>query len=263
MNLGGHAVLQEPLFFFFTIFFLIPAPALAAGLPDTIDRVKEAVVGVGTYALTRQPQASYRGTGFIVADGRHVATNAHVLPSSLDARHREHIAVFIGAQGRVQRAEKIAVDHEHDLALLKIGGTALPALSLGNSAQVREGDPIAFTGFPLGPVLGLHPVTHLGIVSAITPIAIAGRTVRDLNLQRIRHLRSEVFKIFQLDATAYPGNSGSPVYNPNTGEVLGIINSVFVKGSKENILKEPSGITYAIPANHLRALLSSVGLKPE
>jgi serine protease Do len=55
------------------------------------------------------------------------------------------------------------------------------------------------------------------------------------------------FTIFQLDATAYPGNSGSPLYDGETGEVIGVINSVFVKGAKENALRDPSGITYAIP----------------
>jgi hypothetical protein len=40
-----------------------------------------------------------------------------------------------------------------------------------------------------------------------------------------------------------------------TGEVIGVINKVFVQGTKEAALTQPSGITYAIPANHLRALL--------
>ena len=64
------------------------------------------------------------------------------------------------------------------------------------------------------------------------------------------------FPVLQLDATAYPGNSGSPVYDPESGDVLGIINMVFVKGTKEAALTQPSGITYAIPASHLQALLA-------
>jgi hypothetical protein len=46
------------------------------------------------------------------------------------------------------------------------------------------------------------------------------------------------------------------VYDPESGEVLGIINMVFVKGTKESALTQPSGITYAIPAKHLQALVS-------
>ena len=73
----------------------------------------------------------------------------------------------------------------------------------------------------------------------------------------VRRLASGSFPVFQLDATAYPGNSGSPIYDPVTGEVLGIVNMVFVKGTKEAALTEPSGITYAIPASHLEALLKT------
>ena len=54
-------------------------------------------------------------------------------------------------------------------------------------------------------------------------------------------------EIFQLDATAYPGNSGSLLYDPETGEVVGVINKVFVKESKEAFLEKPNGITYATP----------------
>jgi hypothetical protein len=53
----------------------------------------------------------------------------------------------------------------------------------------------------------------------------------------------------QLDGTAYPGNSGSRFHrHPATG----IISSVLVK---ESALKTPSGITYAIPVQKLKALL--------
>jgi S1-C subfamily serine protease len=61
--------------------------------------------------------------------------------------------------------------------------------------------------------------------------------------------------VFQLDGTAYPGSSGSPVYDVATGEVIAIINSVLVKATKESALAQPSGITYAIPAHRLADLL--------
>ena len=77
------------------------------------------------------------------------------------------------------------------------------------------------------------------------------------------HRLSAPYEVFQLDATAYPGNSGSPLYHPDTGVVIGVINKVFVKESKENLLKEPSGITYAIPAKFAEALLRKAGLGGE
>jgi len=49
------------------------------------------------------------------------------------------------------------------------------------------------------------------------------------------------------------------VYDPGTGEVLGVINSVLVKATKEAALENPSGITYAIPVRFLRALMARKG----
>ena len=63
------------------------------------------------------------------------------------------------------------------------------------------------------------------------------------------------YPIFQLDATAYPGNSGSPLYDISNGRVIGIVNKVFVQGTKENAITDPSGITYAIPVQHVKKML--------
>jgi len=68
------------------------------------------------------------------------------------------------------------------------------------------------------------------------------------------------YLVFQLDATAYPGNSGSPLYNTDSGEVVGVINKVFIQEGKENAISKPSGITYAIPINHLENLLHEIKL---
>ncbi|MFI5445953.1 hypothetical protein [Polaromonas sp. UC242_47] len=61
--------------------------------------------------------------------------------------------------------------------------------------------------------------------------------------------------MFQLDGTAYPGNSGGPLFDPDTGDVLGIVNMVLIKGSRESALTNPSGITYAIPSAFVLQLL--------
>ena len=99
------------------------------------------------------------------------------------------------------------------------------------------------------------------MVSSITPIALQANAASQLDSTQIRHLRSR-FDVFQLDATAYPGNSGSPLYHPETGEVVGIINMVFVKEGRENVLAKPSGISYAIPSDYARRLLEKAGLSP-
>jgi S1-C subfamily serine protease len=181
-----------------------------------------------------------------------------VIPEKLNVDNNETLAVFSGrgANATAHPATVLVIDKDHDLAVLAIQGAPLPALSLGDSTNVREGQQIAFTGFPIGMVLGLYPVTHRGIVSAITPIARPVENARTLNAAQLEHLRKSRFDTFQLDATAYPGNSGSPVYEAATGRVIGVLNSVFVKESKESVLERPSGISYAIPATHVQHLLN-------
>ncbi len=234
-------------------------PAWAESATATIERIKGSIVAIGTYERTRTPPFQFRGTGFAIGDGSFIATNAHVLPATLDANRLEVLGILLpgAAGGKVQfrEAKQSAVDPDSDLALLTIGGAALPALRLGDSGRVKEGQDVLFTGFPIGPVLGPYPATHRGMISAITPIAIPQARSSELKPSVILRLTSGSFPIFQLDATAYPGNSGSPIYDPESGEVLGIINMVFVKGTKESVLAQPSGITYAVPANHLQDLL--------
>jgi S1-C subfamily serine protease len=233
------------------------APVRGAELAQTIEQIKPSVVGIGTFLKTRSPSIQFVGTGFVVADGRHVITNAHAVVSPLDAEKREARIVLVsrGGEPQARAAELLATDKEHDLALLKIGGDPLPAMTLGDSASVREGQMLAFTGFPIGMVLGFHPATHRGMVAAITPVALPGITARQLDPRTISRIRDSVYRVFQLDGTAYPGNSGSPLYDPADGTVYGIINKVFVQGTRESAIGQPSGITYAIPGRYIRELL--------
>ena len=147
------------------------------------------------------------------------------------------------------------MDKLHDIALLRFSGDPVPALKIGDSASVREGRMMAFTGFPIGMVLGFHPATHRGMVSAITPVVMPGITAKQLDAAMIARLRTSAYMVFQLDGTAFPGNSGSALYDPEDGTVYGIINSVFVQGTRENAVGHPSGIAYAIPGKYIREML--------
>jgi len=229
-------------------------------LPDIVERLRPGVVGVGTVLPTRSPPNKLLGTGFAVADGNLVVTNAHVVDELLDRTNKERYAVFAGRgrEARAVLAEVVAKDTEHDIAVLRLDDDErLPAIALAPDERVREGQQIAFIGFPIGAVLGLYPVTHTGIISAITPIAIPARSARELSPAMIKRLSSP-FDVYQLDATAYPGNSGSPVFSLASGRVVAIVNQVYVKGTKENILKDPSAITYSMPARYIVELLESI-----
>lgn len=229
-----------------------------ADLVTTIEQIKPSIVGIGTFQKMRSPSVNFLGTGFVVNDGRYVVTNAHVVPDSLDSARNEALIVLTGKGDKpeLRNATISALDKEHDLVLLQIEGTPLPALQLGDAESIREGQALAFTGFPIGMVLGFYPVTHRTIISSITPIILPVHNVKQLDPARIRQLQRTTFKVFQLDGTAYPGSSGSPLYDPDTGKVYGVVNMVFVKGKKESALSNPSGISYAIPGNFILDLLN-------
>ena len=248
-----------------TIASFVPASAEdLSALPDTIDRVRRSIVAVGTNEPTRNPSFQFRGTGFVVGDGTLIATNNHVLPPDTDPSKRETLSVALplaNGEALIREATAIARDAAHDVALLRLsGGTALPPLRFGDSSKVREGERFAFTGFPIGGIIGLFPATNLALISAITPIVLAQPTARTLDPALIRKLRGERFAIFQLDATAYPGNSGSPMFDIRTGDVVAVVNATFVKAGKESVLTQPSGISYAIPSLYFSRLLEGQGV---
>lgn len=240
---------------------LIPGAGRAADFTDVVARMKGSVVGVGSYQELRRPPAKLFGTGFAAIDGSYVITNEHVVGSELDAAQDETWCIFVGSgqSARMIPVKKVAEDADNDIAILKFEGAKLAPVKFGDTRKVVDGQRIAFTGYPIGAVLGLYPVTHQGIVSARTPMAIPQQTPQSLTPDMIKRLRTN-YDVFQLDATAYPGNSGSPMYDQATGEVYGIISSVFVKRTKEKVLSDPSGITYVVPIDRVEELLQRVGL---
>jgi serine protease Do len=232
-----------------------------ADLADAIARVKSSVVVVGTFKPTNSPRFTMRGTGFVVSNGNLAVTNAHVLPEGADFDADTRLVMLVrtasSSELQMRQATVLEVDRQHDLALLRFDGMPLPPLALRDSDSVREGRSVAFMGFPIGGALGYSPVTHRGIISAVTAIALPTANAQQLNPRTISSLRSGSFDVFQLDATAYPGNSGGPMFDGDSGEVLGVINMVFVKGTKESALTSPSGISYAIPSKFVQKLLQS------
>lgn len=235
--------------------------AISASAAETavelIARAKPSVVLVGSYGLLDSPRFGFRGTGFIVGEGLRVVTNAHVLPPLLPDRVDRSIAIQYwtkdaGWHLRGARIER--TDPVRDLAVLVIDGPPLPALQLAGE-DAAEGSEVVLMGFPLGGALGYSHVSHRGMVAARTAIAPQAMTAQTLQPRALQQLRSGSFEVLQLDATAYPGNSGGPVLDLRSGEVIGVMNMVLVKGTHEAAMSTPSGISYAIKAADAAALL--------
>lgn len=133
--------------------FVVSHDLVTAADPlDVIQRIKGSIVAVGTYEKSRTPAFAFLGTGFAVGDGSLVTTNAHVLPRILDDEHRELLVIVIpgatpAAPAQIRTAKTFAIDQEHDLALVRIEGPKLPALVLGDSSRVREGQQLSADRF--------------------------------------------------------------------------------------------------------------------
>ena len=134
---------------------LSPGMALSADLPDTIDRIRSSVVAVGTVKPARGlhkkgPPVIFKGTGFVVGNGRQVITNHHVIPETNDLEDKESLAIFTGRgkNAKVHKARLVRSDPDHDLALLEISGAPLPVMQLANGSSVREGRGSGGYGLP-------------------------------------------------------------------------------------------------------------------
>jgi serine protease Do len=160
------------------------------------------------------------GSGFIIDPKGLILTNNHVVENAIDIRVRLN-------DGREFDAKVLGRDPLTDLALIQLEGNVkdLPVARLGNSDQIRVGDPVVAIGNPFG----LTSSVSAGILSA-----------------RARDIQAGPYDNFlQTDAAINPGNSGGPLFNMR-GEVIGI-NTAIVGGG--------TGIGFAVPANMATALL--------
>ena len=236
------------------VFLLFVFSAEPHSIVGVIAKAKPSIVGIGLYDALARRTHQLKGSGFVFGDGTLIATNYHVVSEPLDTQIVQYHIVFSGTgkNPKIHKAEIIAMDPVHDLAILKIAD-ALSPMPLANDRLLNDGTEVILTGFPIGAVLGLYPATHRGIIATVTPDVIPSVNSNQLTINMLKRL-NKPFLIYQLDITAYPGNSGSPLYSSETGEVVAVLNKVFIKETKESVLEKPSGISYAIPITYLRKL---------
>lgn len=236
--------------------------ARGADLPSLITRLRDSVCPVGIYSVLDNPRFGFRGTGFAVGDGSLVATCWHVVaatePAVAERPGSRALAVQLPAAGgsfTTHEVDVVASDRARDLALLRLRAGKSSPLALMGEPVVPEGTDVALMGFPIGGVFGYRHVTHRGIVAARVASDLPTATARQLNEGTVSRLRQGSFELLQLDATAYPGNSGGPLFELESGRVVGVVNMVLLKGNRESALSQPTGITYAVPARYLVELM--------
>jgi S1-C subfamily serine protease len=159
------------------------------------------------------------GSGFVFDKKGHIITNAHVVQDA------EKITVTF-LDGRSYYAEIIGVDEFTDIAAIKVNAdlSLLQPLSLGDSAELKVGEPVTAIGNPFG----LSGSMSSGIVSQIGRLlpTESGYSIPD---------------VIQTDAAINPGNSGGPLLNM-MGGVVGINTAI------QSRTGEFTGVGFAIPS---------------
>lgn len=179
-------------------------------------------------------QGTATGSGFLIDTEGHMVTNNHVIEGA------KEITVTLGDSDEVYEAEVIGTDPSTDLAVIKVDAPekAMKPLSIGDSSNVKVGDPVVAIGNPFG----LDRTVTTGIVSALQ------REISSLNQYAISN-------VIQTDAAINPGNSGGPLINTD-GEVIGV-NSQIATGSGSSSSGNV-GIGFAVPSNTVKDVVSQL-----
>ncbi len=153
------------------------------------------------------------GSGFIVSQDGYILTNAHVVDGA------DEVTVRL-TDKREFKARTIGADKRSDVALIKIEAAGLPAVRLGDPAQLKVGEWVVAIGSPFG----FDNSVTAGIVSA------KGRSLPQENY----------VPFIQTDVAINPGNSGGPLFNMR-GEVVGINSQIYSRSGGY------MGVSFAIP----------------
>ena len=151
------------------------------------------------------------GSGFITSADGYVLTNAHVVDGA------DEVYVTL-TDKREFKAKVLGADARTDVAVLKIEGSKLPYLPIGDSGKIRVGEWVVAIGSPFN----LENTVTAGIISAKS---------RDTG---------DYLALIQSDVAVNPGNSGGPLINMR-GEVIGINSQIATLSGGYN------GISFAVP----------------
>ena len=204
----------------------------SAGVVDITVRSR-AAAGPATPFGDAQPQSqtTASGTGFVVDGQGHIVTAAHVVDgaTSITVKFQD---------GTSRQAKVLGQDDATDVAVIAVdpAGLTLHPLTLGSSASVGVGAPVAAIGDPFGYERSLST----GIVSGVD------RTVEAPNGFTVAHA-------IQTDAAMNPGNSGGPVLDAN-GKVVGIADQIATGGSAD----QSSGVGFAVPIDLVKSSLKTL-----
>ena len=170
------------------------------------------------------PKRTATGSGVIIDADGYIVTNNHVVEGA------DELTVTL-SDNKEYSARIIGTDRSTDLALIKIDGKNLPAISIANSDDLKVGEWVLAVGNPLG----LNNTVTAGIVSA---------KARSLGANGVE-------SFIQTDAAITAGNSGGALVN-TSGQLVGI--NAMLKSQTGSY----SGYGFAIPTTIMNKVVSDL-----
>lgn len=175
------------------------------------------------------------GSGVIISADGYIITNNHVVEGA------EKLSVTLN-NNKNYEATVVGRDPSSDIAVIKIDEKNLPAISWGNSDEVRIGQWVIAVGNPFD----LTSTVTAGIVSA---------KARNINLLGSGNTKSgDIFPVesfIQTDAAVNPGNSGGALVNTR-GELIGINTAIASRTGAY------SGYSFAVPTSIAKKISSDI-----
>jgi putative serine protease PepD len=209
-------------------------------------------------------QSEAEGSGVIIDSKGHILTNNHVVSG---AGQGAALTVTLN-DGRSYKATVAGTDASTDLAVITITNppSDLKPVALGNSDDIKVGDPVMAIGNPLG----LAGTVTTGIVSALNrPVTTQAEEQQqpqqnDPFGQGQQGSQSQgsdssqvVTNAIQTSAAINPGNSGGALVNAG-GQLIGINSSIATLGSSGSSQSGSIGIGFAIPVNEAKSIATQL-----
>jgi serine protease Do len=199
-------------------------------IENAVKIASPAVVQINITSVSQNPfgfssgQQEGLGSGFIITSDGYVLTNNHVVENAAK------ITVVL-KDGREFRGQVVGTDSTSDVAVVKISGTNLPTVQLGDSSTLTVGQKVIAIGNPYG----LSQTVTTGVISALERNVQASQT-------------ETLVGVVQTDAAINPGNSGGPLVDLS-GRVVGMNTMIY---------QNAQGLGFSVSVNTVRKVYDAI-----